>query len=88
MDGLHGTVANILAKEVQTKKPIVDCDGKVIGEMYDKQMLSLAIKFLKDNNITGVAKEGNALQALRDAAASTPFGAEELGQTLPPQFNH
>lgn len=51
LDALHGLVAGALKDELVRAKSAVDEDGNPVP--INPQLIDKALKFLKDNNITG-----------------------------------
>jgi len=81
LDALHGALAKQLADAVNTPEVLLDKEGTVVGSKVNIAAMNVARQFLKDNNVTGVATKGSALDLLN--TAMLPFDEKELGYPHP-----
>lgn len=68
LDDLHNTVAEVISTELKSQ----------LGGEVDVKLLSVAIKFLKDNDITAEAIESNEVQSLAQSIKQIATGTNQF----------
>jgi len=70
--GLHNALATVIAQQVQETQEIYDEDGNPTGRFFypaTPALLTVAARFLKDNDITCEVEESIGLSELQKALA-------------------
>ena len=79
LNALHGLVAETLANKLTETATMVNEAGEEVEiNMADAAIINSAIKFLKDNDITGSVMDDENLQGLREKLQDLQSGRGKL----------
>ena len=72
LETLHAAVAKVLKENLQETLTVESEEGSNEVTMVNTQVLTQAIKFLKDNNITATAEVGDDLHSVAQMLKDKP----------------